>query len=328
MTREQPLVSVLICSFNPNYEYLVAAMQSILTQSYTNLEVVFVNDGSTIEGVKHFIESFDDERIRFIDNKENKGLTKCLNQGLEFCRGEFIARMDDDDICMPRRIEEQVAAMQTDENIQVLGSDAEVFGSESRISHYLLANTRQEQQVELFFRNVGLAHPTVMFRASFLREHQLTYDIRYEKAQDYGLWVDCVCYSRLYCLNQTLLRYRVHPHQASKLSRDKQCSAMKKIRYEQLLRLGLEPTDEEETLHQFFCDDVMEELVKSFDELNKWVYRLISANSKTGYLDKKAFKKKLRRKLLPLYGFLFQKKGVASSVGAIIKNISTLFALI
>lgn len=312
-----------MCSYNPNLNFLRESIQSVLDQSYKFLEIIFVNDGSTIDGLEDFIKSFNDNRIVFVNNTENKGLTKCLNQGLKYCHGDFIARMDDDDICMPLRIETQVNLMCEDDKINVLGTDTEVFGNESRYSHYVLADTREEQQVELFFKNVGLAHPTVMFRTDFLKKNNLSYDERYEKAQDYGLWVDCTYYDRLYCIDKVLLKYRTHSKQASQSSRDKQICAEKKIRINQLCRLGVNPTEKEVEMHQNLCNGNMIAMVNDFDAFAKWIKKLVKNNKKTNYLDRKAFKRKLKKYFFLVCINYIKTQNIIKFAELFIKNINT-----
>lgn len=292
MINETPLISVLLCTYNPEPEYFKAAINSVLNQTYFNLELIIVNDGSSTD-VSALIEEIKDERIVFIDNKVNKGLTRCLNQGLVQCNGEYIARMDDDDICENNRLERQLEAFIRDERINVLGCDVWVFGDESRVSHYLLKATREEQQIDLFFKNVAVPHPSVMIRRSFLQKYELKYNENYVKAQDYGLWVDCVQHDRLYCLSEVLLRYRVHQQQASKKNREQQIKSQNFVRKEQLSRLGIISTESEMKIHASFCEGVTSMDFKEFNLLGKWILKLEKGNRISAYLNHKLFKREL-----------------------------------
>ena len=218
MAFNEPLVSIVMGTYNPNREYFIASLKSVVCQTYQNLEIIVVNDGSTLN-IGEIIEDINDKRIILIDNLSNKGLTKCLNQGLTYCKGEFIARMDDDDICEPTRIQEQVEVFLSNAEVNILGCDVRAFGGANRISHYILKNSREGQQVDLFFNNVSVAHPSVMLRKSFLDQYALRYNENYVKAQDYGLWVDCIQYSKIHCLGEVLLNYRIHEGQISSKSR-------------------------------------------------------------------------------------------------------------
>ena len=101
-----PRVSVLMSVYNET-SYLRQSVQSILDQTFLNFEFVIINDGST-DDTQKILETFADPRIRII-RQPNTGLTKALNRGLKLCRGEFIARIDADDLSMPDRLEQQLA---------------------------------------------------------------------------------------------------------------------------------------------------------------------------------------------------------------------------
>ena len=303
-----PLVSFLIATYNPVREYFLAALQSVIHQTYDRLEIVVVNDGSTVN-IREMIDELNDDRIVLVDNSDNKGLTKCLNQGLAYCTGEFIARMDDDDICEPNRIEEQVKAFVLDKSINILGCDTKVFGEETRTSHYILQSTREKQQVDLFFANASIAHPTAMLRKAFLEEYKISYNENYVKSQDYGLWVDCVQYSKINCLGKVLLNYRTHSGQASCKNRDIQTAAKNKIRLEQLHRVGISPTDDEFALHIRFCEGQLKDDYKELKALGTWIKKLKKENKRSKYFDKKTFKKTLGKKfIVQWYGALMGKE--------------------
>src|SRR5437870_2740022 len=105
----EPLVTVLMAVYN-SAEFIGAAIESILSQSYRNLELLIVDDGSTDESAK-IANRYGDRRIRVIRNERNIGLTASLNRGLRQAAGEFIARQDADDLSAPTRLEAEVAAL-------------------------------------------------------------------------------------------------------------------------------------------------------------------------------------------------------------------------
>ena len=104
------LVSVLMCVYDTPVRYLKEATESILNQTYDNLEFIIVDDGSGLKETGDYLEAVSkaDNRIKLIHNNNNIGLTKSLNIGLHFCKGNYIARMDADDISISERIEKQV----------------------------------------------------------------------------------------------------------------------------------------------------------------------------------------------------------------------------
>lgn len=101
-----PLISVLMPAYNAE-KYIKEAIESILNQTFSNFEFIIIDDGS-IDATEEIIKSFKDSRIVYIKNEKNLGLIKTLNKGISIARGEFIARMDSDDISMPQRFELQL----------------------------------------------------------------------------------------------------------------------------------------------------------------------------------------------------------------------------
>ena len=115
---ENPRVTALMSVFNGD-KYLSEALESILNQTFTNFEFLIINDGSN-DRTEDILKSYDDVRIRIINNDNNMGLAKSLNKGLRIARGEYIARMDADDISLPTRLARQVEFL--DKNKHVLGA--------------------------------------------------------------------------------------------------------------------------------------------------------------------------------------------------------------
>ena len=115
------LVSVIMPVYNGAL-YLREAIDSILSQTHTNLELIIINDGSN-DNSEEIILSYEDNRIRYIINEKNSGICVTLNKGLDIAKGKYIARMDCDDISCPERLQMQIEYMEQNPSIGVLGSD-------------------------------------------------------------------------------------------------------------------------------------------------------------------------------------------------------------
>lgn len=201
-----PTISVVMPVYNAE-KYLEEAVRSVLNQTFTDFEFIIVDDASTDDSLK-LLKTFKDDRIKVLQNKNNKGITKSLNKGLRHARGEFIARMDADDICMPKRFEKQMEAL---EGFDICGSHI-VFinekGEETGKREYDVSNLDETILLEN-----PLAHPTVMFRQECIDEVGL-YDKRFSSSQDYDLWLRF--YANEYkftVVNEALLKYRIHSKQ-------------------------------------------------------------------------------------------------------------------
>jgi glycosyltransferase involved in cell wall biosynthesis len=179
-----PKVTVLMSVYNGKV-FLPAAISSILNQTFPDFEFLIINDGSS-EPVDLVIESFRDERIR-LHKHENMGLTRSLNRGLDLARGEYVARMDADDVSLPSRLEAQANALDGDKNLDLVGSFFDVIDADGKLieSKELITDDVYRLWRLQFHNNYG--HGTMMMRKrSVIRAGK--YDEALQFAQDYDLW--------------------------------------------------------------------------------------------------------------------------------------------
>lgn len=203
-----PLISVVMSVYNSE-KYLADAIEGVLNQTYRNFEFIIVNDGSQDNSLD-IIQQYQnkDNRIILID-RENKGLPYSLNEGISIARGEYIARMDADDICLSERFEKQLQYMQ-EHNLDICGSFVEAFDNNSTQQYSYPINDADIKFTLLFY--CCLAHPSVLIRKKVFDKIQ--YNINYKQAQDYQLWVDAAKEQFIFGnIPEFLLRYRVHNEQ-------------------------------------------------------------------------------------------------------------------
>lgn len=205
-----PLVTVLMPVYNCA-PFLREAIDSVLARSFTDLELLIIDDGST-DGSAAIIRSYADPRIQLVSNAHNLGLVASLNKGIELARGTFIARMDGDDRMHPERLERQVSAMRADAGIAVLATridfintDGEVFGVWDTDRQAVT----EEAIARMLPRTNCIAHPSVMIRRSALGA--LRYATGQDGAEDWDLWMRMRSRGlRIAKLEEVLLQYRVH----------------------------------------------------------------------------------------------------------------------
>lgn len=201
-------VTVLMPVYNAS-PFLKDAIDSILNQTYQHFEFLIINDGST-DNSAEIIDAFDDVRIKHIKLETNGGIVNALNKGLELARGEYIARMDADDISRPQRLDEQVAFMDANQEIGALGTFVETIDGKAlnkQMSTSLL-------QAALLLNNV-FVHSSVMLRKSVLKKYELKYDDTLKHVEDYLLWTKISQYSNLALLPTVLVEYRITETQIS-----------------------------------------------------------------------------------------------------------------
>jgi len=299
--KSKPLVSVVMSTYNPTETFFNEAVSSVLNQTYKNFELIIINDGSSSD-VRALVDAFQDARIVLVDNKENKGLTKCLNQGLALCKGKYIARMDDDDICHPDRLKKQVCFLETHPRAHILGSYVKVFRDKSCDIEWKPAATREQQQVELLFLNAGLCHPSVMMRKSFLDRYCIRYNESFESSQDYELWSQCVKHTKLHALKKYLIYYRIHGKQISMQKRGDQKIHHDSIIKIQLNQMSLAYSEEEFRLHTTLAPNAYFLPVTSAGEevevakVLLWAQKLLDANKHNTHYDQTCLKNSISRR--------------------------------
>ena len=217
-----PIISVVMSVYNGE-KYLAEAIDSILTQTYINFELIIINDGSkdrTLEIIEKYINK--DERIVLI-SRENKGLIASLNEGIEKAKGKYIARMDADDICISSRFEEQITFMQ-ENNIDLCGSWIAPFNEHGKIVIWKYPKNHNDIVFRSFFMS-SFAHPSVMIKKDIFKE------LKYENevAEDYRLWCDImVADYKVGNVQKVLLKYRIHGNQITETkSKELKASANK-----------------------------------------------------------------------------------------------------
>lgn len=240
---EAPRVSVLMVARNAA-AWVGEALESLLTQSFGDFELLIYDDGST-DGSLDELERVAgrDPRVR-LQRGEARGLTAWLRRGVEEARGELVARMDADDVCHPERLERQVAFLDAHPECVALGSDAVLVDPECRpIRRLGVRLVHEEIEAELLAgRGDALLHPTSVFR----REHALavgSYRTCYRVSQCLDLFLRLGERGRLANLPQPLLRYRQHPGKVSGSHKGEQRRSQDAILREAYQRRGLPLSD-------------------------------------------------------------------------------------
>lgn len=245
--------------------YIAEAIDSVLAQTYRNFELIIINDGST-DSTLSIISSYNDNRIKLINNEGNKGLIYSLNYGFSIAKGAYIARMDSDDICFPDRFEKQIGFLEKYKNISILGTAYKVIGSNDVF--YYPANPEQAR-IKLL-EDTPFAHPTIMIRKKDVIANNLLYNHDYKHVEDYRFFVDVAMLNlKMANLNDILLKYRVHESQISTSKRDEQAINAKKVRIEYLdFIFGKDSFTEDEL---FYIENKFENasFQNSFEILNK-----------------------------------------------------------
>ncbi len=222
-----PLVSVLLAVSNGE-QHLRAALESVLWQTVSDLELIVVDDGST-DATPEVLAEVEDARLRVLRNDERLGLATSLNRGLDEARGRYVARLDADDIAFPRRLERQLQRMVSGSQVAVVGSavlDLDASGRPGTL-HLMPCGSVAVRWAAL----VGspFFHPSVLVDREVLERHGLRYDPEYLESEDYDLWTRLLVHAEGDNLRAPLVLYRVHPGQASQARRSLQRDFQRRV---------------------------------------------------------------------------------------------------
>lgn len=207
-------VSVILPTYNPEFDYVKIAINSILNQSYKNFILFIIDDSDQPDCLQQLEDLCKiDMRIKLVRTGKKKGIANALNIGLAMSEGEYVFRMDSDDISLHDRFKKQIEFLDANKNIDILGANAKKFGNINRQTNVPL--TDQAIKTSLLFA-CPMIHPTVVFRKKTLDRYSLQYP-DYQQAEDYNFWCDCfIQYSNNLTfanINNVMLKYRVHQNQ-------------------------------------------------------------------------------------------------------------------
>jgi glycosyltransferase involved in cell wall biosynthesis len=280
----KPEISVVLPVLN-GQAYLQEAVDSILEQTFSNFELICIDDGSTDDGV-FIMERIRDPRWKLVRHKKQKGLSYSLNEGIRIARGKYVARMDSDDICHPRRFERQVQFLNRNPKVDVLGTWAKTLGAR-REQTWRYPEDNARIQAELLF-NSAIVHSSVMLRRARFVQRGIAYDVGVQRAQDYELWTRPAAGLRFANLPEALLTYRLHSGQVGKAYGKQQQQVASLVRERQLRRLGLRPSKAQLSLHnaigswQFKADEW------HLREVEAWLQCIGKANKVSRVFDRQA----------------------------------------
>jgi len=207
-----PLITVLMPAYNAG-KYIDEAIRSVLSQTFTQFELIIVNDGSE-DDTEKIIRSFADPRIVLI-NQENKGISSALNIGLAVAKADHIARFDADDICYPDRLEKQFMFIKENPVYSIVGCDADYYDIDNNYVYtcHLPGKTNEEIQ-QLKIKICPFIHSGVLYKKQNILEAG-GYNKHAHNFEDHFLWTKVLKTGQAYNLPKVLLKVRLHPGSVS-----------------------------------------------------------------------------------------------------------------
>ncbi|MFC5711767.1 glycosyltransferase family 2 protein [Thalassorhabdus alkalitolerans] len=209
------LVSIVMAVYNGEL-FLKDAINGILSQTYSEIEVIIVDDGSS-DQTKKILDEINDQRVRIIHLNRNQGAANALNIGIDHSKGEWIAIHDADDISFPERIEEQVAHIKSNKSLVAVGTFIECIDKSNRKRTRTLGRnnfTSHEEIKALLYNGCPLTHGSMMFsKSAFYEAGQ--YNPNYKIAYDYELWCRLINIGSIENVPKVLYRYRIYDESLS-----------------------------------------------------------------------------------------------------------------
>lgn len=281
--HDNPKISVLLPVYNSEL-YIKEAIDSILNQTFSDFELIIIDDASTDKSVE-IIKSYEDYRIHLIKKPKNSGYTNSLNHGLTLAKGKFIARMDSDDFSLPTRFEKQIAFLEANPNVVLCGTAFQHMHND-----FYVSVPEQNDQIKVgMLQECKIGHPTVMMQTSFLKKHNLTYNTLMEPAEDYDLWTRMIHLGKFHNLQEPLLKYRVHENQVSSQRNLLQTQKALQIKSNLFFNLDKNPSSREVEAYKNILFVTDNSMVSDFLFFLKLKKKMICSNSDSNYFDKKLF---------------------------------------
>lgn len=269
-------VTVVMPVYNGE-RYLREAVQSILNQTYSDFTLLCIDDCS-VDNSWSILQSFDDSRIKIIQNEKNGGIAYTRNRGLDIAESEYIALLDDDDIALPYRLEHEVKYLDEHPEIQVVGGHQRQIDENGIDQNKQWSVCLNPDYINAYLMlNNTIVNGSTLFRKEFVDKYHIRYKDYMYGAEDYMFWVECSVYGKIKNLDEVFLLWRVAGQNEtfkmiSEEFKEKRMKALKEIREKAITSKGICLSDNElEGLNKAFFEDgpidSKEELEELFSSL-------------------------------------------------------------
>lgn len=296
-----PKISIILPVYNAKL-YLQATLDSLYRQTFTDFEILAINDGSSDTSTE-ILSQQSDSRLRVLNNDGNQGLAFSLNRALSEARGEYIARMDSDDLSHPDRLQKQLTFMALHPEVDICGSSIELVDEVGHIYRQVdYPLTDEAIKATMIFRS-PLVHPSVMFRRALLNNKNLYY--RDIAGEDYDLWSRLLPNITFANCPEYLLAYRAGVGRGSHEVKLETQEESKKVQIKLLTSYFFEPSADEAYLHHDLFRYPETYNQENINHYYHWLLKLQKTNRQKKVFANKIFRQTLAEQwfsLIKLYG--------------------------
>jgi glycosyltransferase involved in cell wall biosynthesis len=276
-------ITVLMPVYNAE-PFLKEAIESILSQTFKDFEFLIINDGST-DGSKAIIQSYQDSRIRFVENETNSKLIVTLNRGIKLAKGKYIVRMDADDISLPERLQLLYDFMESHPEVGLCGSWFENFfkkGTGPIVKYATDDQTIRFKQLH----QIHLSHGTCIFRTEVLKSNKLLFNPDFIHAEDYELWTRIARFTKFANIAYILYRVRNNEESVSNKYSSIQKENTKRIIINQFRQLKIDFNEEDFELYCKFGNAEFPWFdISKVQKLESLLTEMISRQNSNSYLS-------------------------------------------
>lgn len=246
-----PVISVIMPCYNSE-SYVSLAIESILKQSFKEIEFIIINDGSEDNSFSNIKLHLSDKRIKLVDLKKNFGNYRARNIGMELAKAKYLAVMDSDDIAHEQRLQIQYSYLERNKNIGCIGSQGYLINSKNKITGKIDKPSNSRILKISLLKNNYLLHPSLFMRRHLIHKYNLFYNENLRYSGDYDFVVRASGLFKVDNIPDRLLFYRVHENQISHAKFTEQVAFADFVRLNQLKALNVRTTDIEALVYLKF----------------------------------------------------------------------------
>ena len=267
--------------------YVKDAVTSILHQTYENLELIIIDDGSTDSSLQ-ILESINDNRIKLVKNSVNRGQIYTRNLGLKMAKGEYIGMFDADDIAYPKKFKLQIDFLKKNKDYGMIGSWAKFIDEDGKKLHGSWKLRAKSEMIPsiMLFKNYFL-QSAVVYRKDCISK--FSFKEGFDIGEDYKIWLEIITDFKTWNLQKYLVDYRIHKSSVMKSFPEKKLQTERVLFKQQLAKLGIDVSENELNLHLLIRHNNSIKSISTLKQVEKWLLRINESNKETLIYNKKIF---------------------------------------
>lgn len=294
-------ISVIMPVYNAEH-YVTQAIESILTQTYQDFELIVINDASEDSSMEK-ICMINDKRIRILENKYNMGISATRNLGLDIADGEYIALLDNDDIAVRRRFEWETAYLDENPDIMVVGGHQREIDEHGKLLYSKWITYLNPSYIKAFLLfNNAIVNGSTMFRKEFIEKNHIRYQKNMCGAEDYMFWVECSLHGKIKNLDEVMLFWRkTAVHQTTSILQnrlDERNAALDLIRHKALEGNGFTLLPEDyDIINRSFAEESTFENIEEINILYRTLKKIVHQAVENNVANREEIRTMCRKRL-------------------------------